>query len=407
MLKRRALWLPILLGTLAWNCRGAAIADADSGTDADAPDIVDPGDASDASDACLVVGSDTPCATFECLDPIRYATYSQKECTSFSNDPDCCSGQTCIAGPPGICAEGSACLGDPNGLKPCKTVECGRPSDPACPDGAYCDLFPGDCATTVGGTCASTPVECPDDSARVATDRWACGCDGKSYENDCKRQAASTARAAWGPCCDPSRLLLDREHPEQYPEWVACGEGSAELAATSIHLGTCFQGADAVARGCQAGEWACTDSLRLDVVTFGTRIPDYQWTWLCQLTGLPGVRRVTGRRCPDACGPGTRCLATWPTSGIACQASCEAVEVAWERQRRPCQQDADCRAVRSLCGMGLQGCWEAARRDATDADLDALSQPWSDAGCFSSPCECMPFQGTVKCQDNVCGVVPL
>jgi hypothetical protein len=67
---------------------------------------------------------------------------------------------------------------------------------PTCPGGEVCDLNqPGRCtASTVSGTCITKPTACSLEYVPV------CGCDRKTYGNDCERQAAGAQLDHAGPC---------------------------------------------------------------------------------------------------------------------------------------------------------------------------------------------------------------
>ena len=65
-----------------------------------------------------------------------------------------------------------------------------------CSMGLVCDYDqPGRCgASTAGGTCIVLPTSCPTDKSPV------CGCDGKTYDNDCLRQMARQQLNHKGAC---------------------------------------------------------------------------------------------------------------------------------------------------------------------------------------------------------------
>jgi hypothetical protein len=110
-------------------------------------------------------------------------------------------GQCCYACISLCAAAGETCpvfIQDPCATATDAGVGAGQCSDkhPACPGGEVCDLSqPGRCtASTVSGTCITKPMACPLDYLPV------CGCDGKTYGNDCERQAAGAQLDHAGPC---------------------------------------------------------------------------------------------------------------------------------------------------------------------------------------------------------------
>jgi hypothetical protein len=115
-----------------------------------------------------------------------------------------CGTKTCPAG--GTCCYAciSECAGPGEACKqylvdPCKSAATAQPcsdKSPTCPSGQVCDLNqPGRCAaSTVAGTCIVKPDACTLDDAPV------CACGGKTYGNDCERQAAGAQLEHTGAC---------------------------------------------------------------------------------------------------------------------------------------------------------------------------------------------------------------
>ena len=72
---------------------------------------------------------------------------------------------------------------------------CGGIAGIACADGLWCDSKTGQCNTAdVAGICIQVPRFCTRDYRPV------CGCDGRTYGNNCTRQSAKAAMNYKGEC---------------------------------------------------------------------------------------------------------------------------------------------------------------------------------------------------------------
>jgi hypothetical protein len=74
---------------------------------------------------------------------------------------------------------------------------CGGRLGIGCERGLFCDFAVGTCGSDrAEGTCVRVPRFC----AQNVTVRRVCGCNGKTYLNDCQRRQAITAKRRNGRC---------------------------------------------------------------------------------------------------------------------------------------------------------------------------------------------------------------
>jgi Kazal-type serine protease inhibitor domain len=75
---------------------------------------------------------------------------------------------------------------------------CGGPNKITCNSALYCQLPAGQCsAADVPGTCAKAPDFC------MRVSRPVCGCNGKTYPNECEARKAKVAIDTTGACKKP------------------------------------------------------------------------------------------------------------------------------------------------------------------------------------------------------------
>ncbi len=167
---------------------------------------------------CVV---DFPCAADQqpsCAygNPSSIVYFETVSCDVICGTP-CCSGAQCQSRSQ-KCPSGTACAypSAPTSALGAKgecideTRTCGGTDNKLCPDGQYCEYFEtlcsgSNCPGYAGvcdkikagglGICTTLPA-----SSTCDTTNPVCGCDGKTYENECARKVANVAGAYTGTC---------------------------------------------------------------------------------------------------------------------------------------------------------------------------------------------------------------
>jgi hypothetical protein len=103
-----------------------------------------------------------------------------------------------------------------------------------CPEGEFCELPPGVCASALdAGHCVKPPELCLNDFCSSCNEPICpacpqiylpvCGCDGVTYTSECERQKARVSKAHDGPCSCPQILCAPGTEPVDRD-----GDGCAE-----------------------------------------------------------------------------------------------------------------------------------------------------------------------------------
>jgi hypothetical protein len=129
-----------------------------------------------------------------------------------------------------------------------------------CATGQFCELkAEGSCSTATAGACAEMPKACPRDYRPV------CGCDNKTYANDCARKAAGVSLSKPGACEEATKPKDPL--PGSGKEGAMCGG----FAGFRCEAGLFCEVTEKDSLTCNTSDRAGTCAVKPEVCTFDYR----------------------------------------------------------------------------------------------------------------------------------------